>query len=354
MDEERVPYAVISPQESPSQKRTIPLTITADGKLRVEASVIIGGIEVDITSLERGGDDSTTADLDAKDVLGTGLQTTISGIKCDVSTITAAQRATLFGLLSGSKVYAEMPNGDLRLLQLDAAGNLKVNAVVDVNVDIVSLERGGDDSVSADLNVGSAPVTPANPVSVKPGTGVDFPIDSVSLERGGDDSVSSDLNAKDTLGAGAQTTVSGIKSDVSTITPAQRATLFAALTAAKIFGEDATGNLKIFRVDSLGNLSVTPPAANSHEESATAGAVDVAVNFGFETLVIQLVNDSATEDILFTFRKLSEGVAPATGTALRTLTMKPAEYKNMDTARFLGLKYKRAAALDAPLRISAW
>ena len=40
-----------------------PCTLTVDGKLRVEAAVVVGGIEVDIESLERGGDDSVSADL---------------------------------------------------------------------------------------------------------------------------------------------------------------------------------------------------------------------------------------------------------------------------------------------------
>jgi hypothetical protein len=323
--------------------------MTADGKLRVEAAVIIGGIEVDITSLERGGDDSTTADLDAEDTLGTGLQTTLSGIFCDESTILNADRAGLFALFTGAKVFAEKPNGDLQLLQLDASGNLKVTGI-DIDVDLTSIERGGDDSVSSDTNakdtLGTGLQTTVSGIKsnmdtvpfadraalfalltasklyardqvtgdlrlleVTPGgrlkvdaTGTvsisgDVSIDATSIERGGDDSISADNNAKDVLGTGLQTTVSGIKSNVSTITPAQRATLFAKLVAAKMFCEDESGNLKILQCEN-GGLSVTlqgsPNRFYGDEVTlvSAVGAFGAANAFGFSTIAIVVTCDA--------------------------------------------------------------
>lgn len=135
---------------------------------------------------------------------------------------------------------------------------------VDVQVDSESIERGGDDSVTADMNVGLSPVSDTNPVPVEP----------------------------------------------------------------------------------------TP--ASSYEDSTTAVAVDTIVNFGFETHGVALSNDDATESILITFRLTSEGAAPATGTALRTLTLKPKEFKTYDNFRVSGLKHKQGGLVGVPLRISAW
>lgn len=113
-------------------------------------------------------------------------------------------------------------------------------------------------------------------------------------------------------------------------------------------------------VKTFDHVENKPPPAISFELSDTAGATDTAVDFTspfgsqMESKVVQLANDSTTEDILITFRLVGEAAAPATGTAFRTLTLMAGEFKSMDAFRVLGLKHKRAGAVDAALRISAW
>lgn len=97
-------------------------------------------------------------------------------------------------------------------------------------------------------------------------------VDIKSEERGGDDSVSADINAQNTLtGAGTdQKTVSGILSETDEISYADRPKLFALLTASKLFGEDPDGNLKILQVDDSGYLKLSGHIPRYAEGEVTA------------------------------------------------------------------------------------
>jgi len=134
---------------------------------------------------------------------------------------------------------------------------------------------------------------------------VDVAVDIVSNERGGDDSVSADVNAQDTLtGAGTdQVTVSGLKSDVDKILFADRSKLFALFTAAKLFAEDPLGNLQLLQVDEDGNLKVSGLGGGATDQryfsdqdiKALTNAYQ-AFNIGFTPNLITVYNDENIAD----------------------------------------------------------
>lgn len=99
-----------------------------------------------------------------------------------------------------------------------------------------------------------------------------------------------------------------------------------------------------------------PDPAGSFAASLTAGAADSVVDFGFNagSLGLEIINDGPAADILITFRKMNESVAPATGTAGRTFTLMAGERLKLDVARYQGVKVKRAGAISASFRILAW
>lgn len=123
-----------------------------DGSIDLyEPTTVMVTAEVDVVSFERGGDDSVSADLNGQDTLDSGLQKTLTALISSTSLMDSRERALVWSLLTSSKMFAENDTGGVQILQVDDDGNLKVTGV-DIDVDLTSVERGGDDTVSADTN----------------------------------------------------------------------------------------------------------------------------------------------------------------------------------------------------------
>jgi hypothetical protein len=173
-----------------------------------EYTPIQADVDVDTQSIERGGDDSMSADMDAKDT-ATGLQTTVTGRKGNLNQVLLASLANLFG----PDVMAKMFAID------DTTGNLDAvkshNNALLVDAEMKSNERSGTDSVSADLD------------------GQD------TLNDGGG-------------GATIQKTITAIKQSRSLISSADKTGLWSILAHAILAGMAPNGDLKTLLTDESG------------------------------------------------------------------------------------------------------
>lgn len=117
-----------------------------DGRKKQDVAV-----EVDLESIERGGNDSVTSDINATDALNAdgGGQKNVSAIQSDTSTIEQALRSSLWALFSAAKLYVETPSGDLMLLQGDESGNLKTTPVGIINSLGQRINPATEESVSS-------------------------------------------------------------------------------------------------------------------------------------------------------------------------------------------------------------
>lgn len=124
-----------------------------------KSSTIVGPVSVDLESVERGGNDSVSSDVNGRDDLNTGNQLPVSAVPCDTSEIPAASRPDVTGLYTASKIMGETPAGDLKVIQLGADGHI----ITDIDV------PGNDETViSEDVHYGvpsvwgGAPLTAAD------------------------------------------------------------------------------------------------------------------------------------------------------------------------------------------------